>query len=209
MRQVPSPLLVVTDRHQAGRPLEAIVSEAVSAGARWFWLRDRDLEPAARRQLAFRLAEIVREVGGLLSIGGDIALAAEAGCGAIHLRNVADVAQARHALGRSAFVGMSAHSVAEVEDACAAGADYVTLSPIYVSASKPGYGPPLGPAILKQAAACGIPVLALGGVTVERIAECRSFGAAGVAVMGSVMRATRPGAVVEELLLRLSQDAHG
>ena len=200
MRQVPSPLLVVTDRHQARRPLEAIVSEAVLAGARWFWLRDRDLEPAARRQLAFRLAEIVREVGGLLSIGGDIALAAEAGCGAIHLRNVADVAQARHALGQSAFVGMSAHSVAEVEDACAAGADYVTLSPIYVSASKPGYGPALGPEAVTLAAKVCIPVVALGGIAAANVAAVRAAGAAGVAVMGGIMRAERSADAVRTLL---------
>ena len=145
----------------------------------------------------------------MLSIGRDIALAAAIKADGVHLQSSASLATARQGLGMRAFIGVSAHTLHEVEGCSCRGADYVTLSPIYGTASKPGYGPPLGPAILKQAAACGIPVLALGGVTVERIAECRSFGAAGVAVMGSVMRATRPGAVVEELLLRLSQDAHG
>ena len=104
------------------------------------------------------------------------------------------------------MVGVSAHTLREVEEAAAAGADYVTLSPIYGSASKPGYGPPLGPEILQQSMTCGIPVLALGGVTAQRVAECLDFGAAGVAIMGPVMRAARPDEAVEHLLVRLAHD---
>ena len=76
---MPSPLLVVTDRHQARRPLEQIVAEVLSAGARWIWFRDRDLEVAERRQLAMRLVKLVRGAGGCLSIGSDLELAVEAG----------------------------------------------------------------------------------------------------------------------------------
>jgi thiamine-phosphate pyrophosphorylase len=87
-----------------------------------------------------------------------------------------------------------------VEDAHAAGADYVTLSPIYQSASKPGYGPPLGLGAIERAAQIGIPVLALGGMTASNAAKAMSAGAAGVAVMGGVMAADRPAAVVDEFL---------
>ena len=103
-------------------------------------------------------------------------------------------------LGPAALVGLSAHSLADVADAHAAGADYVTLSPIYPSASKPGYGPPLGPDAIERAAQIGIPVLALGGITASNAAAAMNAGAAGVAVMGSVMAADRPAAVVSEFL---------
>ena len=63
-----------------------------------------------------------------------------------------------------AIIGVSAHSLADVAAAAATGADYVTLSPIFLTESKPGYGPALGIESLRTAAALGIPVLALAGV---------------------------------------------
>jgi thiamine-phosphate pyrophosphorylase len=210
MREIPSPLVVVTDRHLARRPLETIVSEAVSAGARWIWLRDRDLEREQRRRLALRLAGIVREVHGVLSIGADLELARDTGSAAVHLRDVASIAQARHVLGASALIGMSAHGAADAAAARAAGADYVTLSPIYPSASKPGYGPALGPEAIALAAKERIPVIALGGIAAENVGALRAAGAAGIAVMGGIMGAQRPAEVVRDLLGRLSPVArHG
>ena len=79
-----------------------------------------------------------------------------------------------------------------MREAASAGADYVTLSPIFPSASKPGYGPALGTNILGEAAKLGIPVLALGGVTADKAAACRAAGAAGIAVMGPAMRSSDP-----------------
>jgi thiamine-phosphate pyrophosphorylase len=82
-----------------------------------------------------------------------------------------------------------------------AGADYVTLSPIFASASKPGYGPALGLAGLAACvAACAGPVIALGGVTAATAPLCLAAGARGVAVMGEVMRADDPRLAVERLL---------
>jgi thiamine-phosphate pyrophosphorylase len=190
----------VTNRHQAWRPVDEIVSAAVSAGARWVWLRDRDLEAEPRRQLALRLAAVMREARGVLTIGGDIELATAIGCGAVHVRDVADVGRARRMLGRSAWIGMSAHSVADVGNASAAGADYVTLSPIYATASKPGYGPALGADAITLAAKSGIPVLALGGICGRNASTMRDAGAAGVAVMGGIMRSENPTGVVKALL---------
>jgi thiamine-phosphate pyrophosphorylase len=79
---------------------------------------------------------------------------------------------------------------------------YVTVSPVYPSASKPGYGPALGLSTLRNwCAACAVPVLALGGVdSPARAAACVRAGAAGVAVMGTVMRAADPAAVVRAMV---------
>lgn len=203
MSALPSPLLLVTDRHQARRALEDIASRALAAGARWIWLRDRDLERAERRRLALRLAKIVHGAGGRLSIGNDVALAAEAGTGAVHMRDIGGLAHARNALGPSALVGLSAHNIAEVTAAKNAGADYVTLSPIHATVSKPDYGPPLGLAAIRAAAPIGIPVVALGGMTADNAAAAREAGAAGIAVMGNVMRPDDPAAAITALLAAL------
>jgi thiamine-phosphate pyrophosphorylase len=82
-----------------------------------------------------------------------------------------------------------------------AGADYVTVSPVFLTASKPGYGPALGldglAHIVERVAG---PVIALGGVTAANAASCRAAGAHGIAVMGEVMRAADPRAAVDAIL---------
>jgi thiamine-phosphate pyrophosphorylase len=188
-RTLPSRLLLVTDRRQAGGPLDAVAAAAVRAGARWIWLRDRDMPPAERRDLAARLIEVVRRDGAQLSIGGDVALAAELAADGVHLPAGGSIAAARARLGARMLVGISAHGEGAVAAAQRAGADYVTLSPIFPTASKPGYGPALGLAGIARASRFGIPVVALGGVTARSAPECLRAGAAGVAIMGEVMRA--------------------
>ena len=66
--------------------------------------------------------------------------------------------------------------------------------PAFETASKPGYGPALGSEGLAALAGVSrVPLLAIGGVTGETLAACKVAGIAGVAVMGSVMRASDPG----------------
>jgi thiamine-phosphate pyrophosphorylase len=199
MKQLPSPLLVITDRHQARHSIAAIAEEVGQGGGRWLLLRDKDLEPRERRDLAARLAEIARSHGMHLSVSRDVALAAEYGA-SVHLQSAADVGAARQRLGPGALVGVSAHSFDDVATAATAGADYVTLSPIFLTASKPGYGPALGVAAIGPAAKHGISVIALGGVTTALLRPCIDAGAAGVAVMGEIMRSDEPGRIVRGLL---------
>ncbi len=188
-------LLVVTDRHGAARPLTETVRAAVAGGARFVWLRDRDLDRGARRDLARDLIALLRPAGGRLVVGGDADLAAETGAQGVHLPGSAGIdgiRAARKSLGAAALIGFSAHSVAEIAAAEAMGADYATLSPIFPTASKPGYGPALGLAALRAAAAHRLPVFALGGIESDNGRACREAGAAGVAVMGGVMRGADP-----------------
>ncbi|MGH3746690.1 MAG: thiamine phosphate synthase, partial [Micromonosporaceae bacterium] len=108
-----------------------------------------------------------------------------------------------------AIVGRSCHDAAEVDSAVTEGLDYVTVSPVFATASKPGYGPALGVDALR--AVCHrfpMPVYALGGVTAANAGDCVAAGSAGVAVMGGVMRAEDPATATAELLAALS-DAEG
>lgn len=184
---LPAAVLVVTDRHQAASPLPETVEALLEAGVRWVWLRDRDLPAAARRALAFDLATRAARHGGTLTVGADVDLAAEVGAG-VQLSAGADIAAARRRLGPGRLVGVSAHGLDDLRAAREAGADYATLSPVFPTASKPGYGPALGLAGLRAAAGIGLPVLALGGVTAATAPGCLAAGAAGVAVMGQAMR---------------------
>jgi thiamine-phosphate pyrophosphorylase len=191
MRTLPSRLLAITDRHQARYSIEAVANAVGRAGGGWLLFRDKDLEPAARRSLASRLGAIARHHGMHLSISRDVDLAAEFGA-SVHLQSAAAVEKARQQLGHDTLIGVSAHSLADVAAAAAAGADYVTYSPIFLTASKPGHGPALGTGAITEAAKAGIAIVALGGVTTDAARSCLDAGAAGVAVMGEIMRAGDP-----------------
>jgi len=138
------PVLLITDRHLAARPLEETVAAALAAGLRWLLLRDKDLAPAERRALARRLAALCRARDASLMISGDVALALEVGAAGAHLPRDGLCSEARARLGPDALIGLSAHDKAEALAAFRGGADYVTLSPVFASPSKPGYGPALG-----------------------------------------------------------------
>jgi thiamine-phosphate pyrophosphorylase len=200
MRPLPGPLLVITDRHQARHSVETIAAAVGHGGGRWLLLRDKDLAREERRDLGVRLAKMAAEHGFALSVSTDVDLAAEVRAAGVHLQAAAAVAPARQRLGAAVIIGMSAHAVADVAAAAAAGADYVTLSPIFLTNSKPGYGPALGVAALRMAAGHGTPVLALGGVTAETAPACLAAGARGVAVMGEIMRADDPARIVGDLV---------
>jgi thiamine-phosphate diphosphorylase len=112
----------------------------------------------------------------------DVALAS--GAGGVNLpESDISVADARLLLGRR-LIGRSVHSLSAAQQAERDGADFIIFGPVWESASHPG-APAAGPVALELVArAVRIPVLAIGGVTEERIAEVRGAGAAGYAAIG-------------------------
>lgn len=208
--RLPHPLLlVITDRTQARRPLEDVAARLFAGGCRWLSLREKDLAASDRLALLRNLIALGAQWGAQVGVHDDIAAAAEAGAAGVHLPASGVVPEARRILGSTALIGQSAHSVEEVIRAAEAGADYVTLSPIFATASKPGYGPPLGLSafsLLRHRATRAIPVLALGGLDENNLAACLAAGAAGVAVMGSAMRAADPQAFMAGMLTGMGAD---
>jgi thiamine-phosphate pyrophosphorylase len=190
-------LLVLTDRTQCpGGDLLSTVDAAVGAGARAVVLREKDLPTADRGRLAADLRALLAPVGGTLVVAGP----APAGV-ATHL-----AARDPFPTDRPGLVGRSCHDAAELRAAAAEGCDYVTVSPVFASASKPGYGPALGLDGLAALAAlvaahAATPVYALAGVRPDDVPGCLAAGAHGVAVMGTVMRDPR---TVKDYLAALS-----
>jgi thiamine-phosphate pyrophosphorylase len=198
------PLLVITDRRQAHRRLEEVADAVFAAGGRWLSLREKDLDAAERAALLARLVALGRRYGATVTVHDDIAAALAAGAAGVHLPAGASPQAARQALGPGALIGGSAHGAEELAALATAGADYATLSPIFPSPSKPGYGPALGPERFARAAAgAPLPVLALGGLSAETLAIAVAAGAAGIAVMGGVMAAAEPATVMAGLIKTL------
>jgi thiamine-phosphate diphosphorylase len=201
------PLLVLTDRVAAaarGRTLAETVAAAGNAGAVGVVLREKDLAPAERRRLAGEVAAAMRPDGTLL-VASDAPLAAELGAAGVHL-----AAGDPSPVPTPAVIGRSCHDRAELQAAAVEGTDYVTVSPVYPTPSKPGYGPALGGDGLRELTALpdAPPVYALGGIDSARIAECLAAGAVGVAVMGAVMAAEDPAGAVAALLAALDASSH-
>lgn len=204
MRLPSPPLLVITDRRQATAPLEDILAAAFAAGCRWASIREKDLPAAEQTALARRLLPVARSAGATLTLHGVAELAAEAGLDGVHLPAGSDPTAARAVVGAEALVGISIHGATEADHLDPALVDYVIAGPAFETASKPGYGPFLGMVGIKAAcAATSIPLIAIGGITHRDVADMRRAGAAGIAVMGGIMRATDPAAAVRALLATL------
>jgi len=199
------PLLLITDRCHAALPLIDIVAQALAAGCRWIMVREKDLDRAALAALAAEIVELAGPAGARIVVNGDIAAAVRAGAHGAHLQSAAAAAEARRMLGPDALIGVSAHRAADAVRAAECGADYATLSPIFATDSKPGYGPQLGLEGLREAcAAAALPIVALAGLTPGNAASCIAAGAAGIAVMGGVMRSPDPARGIGELIEAIS-----
>jgi thiamine-phosphate pyrophosphorylase len=178
-------LQYITDRSQIkSRTLNACIAGAVAAGVDWVQIREKDLP--ARRLLALTDAALEHarrpaRTRVMVNDRLDVALAAKAHGVHLGTRSM-PVDLVRKLTPREFVVGVSCHSLAEALAAQAAGADYILLGPIFATPSKLPYGPPLGLAMLREVTLqTTIPVLALGGITLDRVAPCRQNGAAGIA----------------------------
>jgi len=205
MRLPNPPLLLVTDRRQSRRPLGNIVAVALAAGCRWISLREKDLPPDEQILLARALLPLAHDKGAKLLLHGEAKLAHHAGVDGVHLPSGSDVAAARSLIGRDKILGVSIHTVTEAAALDPTRVDYALAGPAFETLSKPGYGPEIGRKGLGEITrTAGVPVLAIGGVNVARVADLIAAGAAGVAVMGGVMRATDPGQEVGVLIATLN-----
>jgi thiamine-phosphate pyrophosphorylase len=204
------PLLLVTDRRQARRPLVEVVGAALVAGCRWVSVREKDLPEEEQIALARMLLPMARRHGARLMVHGDAALAKACGADGVHLPSGSDLAAARALLGADKLVGVSIHIVTEAEALDPTVIDYAIAGPAFETASKPGYGPEIGRKGLAEIArASRVPVLAIGGLNAVRAAEVLAVGPVGIAVMGGIMRASDPGQEVRALMATVVASSGG
>ncbi|MEA2690838.1 MAG: thiamine-phosphate pyrophosphorylase [Acidobacteriota bacterium] len=175
-------LLAVSDRASLGEEhLNRWLGQLAAAGVDGLMLREKDLDDRALYGLA-RLARSLFPPPARLLVNGRLDVALAAGADGVHLpADGVPVAPLRQRFGPRPLLGRSTHRVEEVVAAREAGADYVTFGPVYPTPGKERYGAPPGLGGLARAAAAGIPVYALGGVTLERLDEVAAAGAAGAA----------------------------
>lgn len=194
MDQLGFSLYLITDRTAASRPPADVVEECLAVGLRAVQLREKDLEARDLLALADTLRATTQRHGARLVVNDRADVALAAGADGVQRTHASLPVSALRGITPAGFlVGASVHSASEARDAVAQGADFVVFGPIYDTPSKRRYGPPQGLTALETVArAVDRPVLAVGGLTPERVSDVLAAGAAGVAVIGAIYGAARP-----------------
>jgi len=188
-------LCLVTDRSQTrGRELVDVVIACVTAGLPAVQVREKDLPAADLAALCRRLREPTRERGALLIVNDRADVALAVGADAVQRTHASlSVAEIRAVVDKRLRVGASTHSRDDAIAAEADGADWIVFGPVYDTPSKRAYGAPQGLRNLETVvASVRLPVIAIGGITPERVGEVRGAGAHGVAAISAILSADAP-----------------
>jgi thiamine-phosphate pyrophosphorylase len=200
-------LTLVTDRTQTrGRELVTVVGECLAAGLPAVQVREKDLGAADLALVCRRLRGLTLDTQALLIVNDRVDVALAVGADAVQRASTSlPVKDIRGLVGGQLKIGASVHSLPEAIEAEIHGADWVVFGPIYDTPSKRGFGPPQGLDKLgRVAATVRIPVIAIGGITPERVPEVRRAGAQGVAVISAILTADSPAAATRRFLEALA-----
>ncbi len=172
--------------HQAPRVTEQ-VEKALQGGVRALQLREKHLSSKELLAQALEIKPIIKKYDAKLFINDRADIAEIAGADGVHLTETSVPAAEIKDKFRNLMVGVSTHEKEGALLAEAEGADFITFSPIFETPSKIHFGPPQGPQRLGEIVkSVHLPVLALGGVKLNRVPEVLEQGAHGVAVISGI-----------------------
>ncbi len=184
-------LHAITDERIARRPDIDLIAAALADGGGSdlaFHARGRELTGLEHYDLASRLSVLPSQL--FVNDRLDVALAVPTA--GVQLGHGSLPVSAARALNPLWWIGRSVHDLAEAEAARTEGADYLVVGPVFATASHPGR-PPLGLERLQSIAAVdGLPVIAIGGVSADRVREVRKSGAYGVAAIRALWDDVEP-----------------
>lgn len=188
-------LYLVTDRVLAkGRPVEVVVEQAARGGVTMVQLREKDCSTSEFYNLAVRIKTILTPFHIPLIINDrlDVALAADADGLHIGQHDIPYII-ARKILGKDKIIGLSVESVAQAREANKLDVDYIGLSPVFVTDTKPELANALGLEGVREIASfskhC---MVAIGGISARNAVDVIRAGADGIAVVSAIMSADDP-----------------
>ena len=185
----------------AGRDLETLLAQALDGGAEMIQLREKILPSGSVLALAERLRRRCTAAKVPFIMNDRVDLATAVGADGVHLgQDDLSPAAARAMLKSGAIMGLSTHSVAQAAAAQAAGADYVAVGSMYPTATKAGFQL-VGPALAREVRPLvKVPLVGIGGITVENAATVIEAGCDGVAVISAVCAAPDPAAAARRFV---------
>lgn len=175
------------------------LEKVLRGGCRWVQLRIKDVDDAAFAEAAGRVVPLCHAYGAMVIFDDRVHLVEALGADGVHVgNNDMPVTEARALLGPSKIIGATANTAADLMAAAGAGADYAGLGPFRFTTTKKGLAPLLGidgyTDIISRCRAEGlaIPVVAIGGITVDDLPLLKSAGVDGVAVSGTILNSPDP-----------------
>lgn len=184
-------LCVITDPSLAGRDHVAIAAAALDGGADMIQLRDKSGDLRALLPQARAIQALCRVHGAIFIVNDRLDLALAAGADGAHVgQEDLPAGAARCLLGPGKILGVSTHDRAQAEAARGAGADYIGFGPMFPTGTKDtGYTPRGLTALREVRAAVALPILAIGGITLETAADVIAAGATAPAVISAIIAA--------------------
>ena len=203
--RLPSPLYAILDRSVArDRGLPDLLDLVLAGGCRLVQLREKTMPPAELLSLARQLVRRCREAEALFIVNdrADIAVAADAD--GLHVgQDDMPAREARALLRPGMILGVSTHDEDQARAAVTDGADYVAVGSIFPTTSRVGFQL-VGTALIRQVRpVVPVPLIAIGGITIDNAAEVMRAGADGVAVISAICAQPDPESATRALLDRL------
>jgi thiamine-phosphate pyrophosphorylase len=197
-------LHVLTDA-RAGRDAVGVAARAVEAGAPVVQLRVKGGTDRELYDLGTRLMAVCTKHGATCIVNDRVDIALAIGAHGTHLgAEDLSVAAVRRVAGPAHLIGGTAREPVSAARLVAEGADYLGAGPAYQTSTKDGLPAPLGPdGVGLVARAVAVPVIAIGGITADRVPGLMAAGVHGVAVVGAVSDAADPGIATKSLLAAL------
>ena len=210
-KTTPDPLCAIVDVEAAGRagwrPVD-LARAFVDGGARFLQLRAKATASGAFLDLASAIAELAHAAGARLIVNDRADIARLAGADGIHIgQDDLPASAVRKIAGDETIVGLSAHTVEQVDQAVREPVSYVAIGPVFGTLTKVTGYDRIGLLMVREAAlragARGLPLVAIGGITLENAPSVIDAGAESVAVIGDLLSTADPERRVREFLVRL------
>jgi len=186
-------------------PLE-VAKDVLTGGADAIQLREKQMDAGEYLALATKMAELCQQEDKLFIVNDRPDVAVAAGAGGVHLgQEDLSVGQARKVLSSEMIVGVSTHNIEQAKQAVTDGADYIGVGPVYATGTKPS-AEPVGVEYVRAAEdEIDVPQAAIGGITLDNVAEVIEAGAKCVAICSAIICADEPKHITEEFGRRMQQ----
>ena len=197
-----SPLYAIIDPELAAIPLSDLAVELGAAGVTLIQLRDKKSPAAQVLARARELNAVLAPRGVRLILNDRPDIAAISDCAGVHVgQDDLPVEDARRIVGPSRWVGVSTHNQDQLRHAVATSADYIAIGPIFPTSTKENPDPVVGLDFIRTARQLTIkPLVAIGGITLEKAGDVFQAGADSVAVIRDIAAAKNPGERAREYL---------
>lgn len=195
MRLVLPRLYVILDAALLTFPETECAQKLVAAGVRLLQYRNKTASSRELFESSRRLSALFIPQGATFFVNDRADVASLAGASGVHVGQAdLGVEQARSVIGTQKLVGVSTHNLEQFRTAAATSADYIAVGPVFSTSTKANPDPVVGTDFIRQVRALtDKPIVAIGGITLERAAEVINAGADSVAVISDILLAPDPG----------------